>query len=164
VGTPCEEACEKVEGECGFPGVCDGFIDCGMQGADCYGQCILDADCGAIASLATDNPDPALSGCLFECQQGGQGGAGGSGQGGGGGGPPGGECLTCGQGSCQGEGFACFQDAACGDWLDCISGCTDAACVTACDQSNPGGPAADDVKACLCTSCTADCSALITCN
>ncbi|MEJ7728639.1 MAG: hypothetical protein WKG00_05445 [Polyangiaceae bacterium] len=169
VGTPCEEACEKISDECGFGDLCSQVpqLDCGSAaGADCYGQCILDSDCGAIASLATNNPDPALSACLFACQ-GGQGGAGGGGQGGAGGGggaAPGSECLSCGQSSCTSEGFACFQDAMCSTWLDCISNCTDAACVMACDQNSPGGPASDAVKDCLCTSCTADCSALITCN
>lgn len=171
VGTPCEEACEKIDSECGFGDLCSQVpqLDCGSApGADCYGQCVLDADCAAIASLAGANPDPALSACLLGCQQGGQGGAGGGGGAGVGGGGVGGgsaaECLDCGQNACFTRGLACFQDAACSAWLDCIQPCADAPCVMACDVSNPGGPVSDDVKECLCTSCTAECGGAFTCN
>lgn len=166
VGTPCEEACEKVEGRCGFPGVCGQFVDCGMAGADCFGQCVLDADCDAIASLVGANPDPTLLACVTGCQQGGQGGAGGGGVGGGGvGGGPAGDCIQCGQSACLGDALACIQNPQCSDWIQCVQACNgDPACSAVCEQSNPGGPASDDLKECACMNCSAECSALLTCN
>ena len=170
VGTPCEEACEKISDDCGFGDVCDMIpqLDCDTApGADCFGQCVLDADCAAIISLGSGNPDPALLGCVTACQ-GGQGGAGGGGQGGAGGAGVGGgsaqDCVDCGQGACISEGLACLQDPMCGDWLDCIQACTDAPCVAACDQNFPGGMDSDAVKDCLCTNCAAECGGAFTCN
>ena len=166
VGTPCEEGCEKINTECGFGDLCSMIpqLDCGSApGADCFGQCVLDADCDAIGSLIGNNPDPALIGCLTACQGGGQGGAGGGGGQGAGGGP-GGDCLDCGTMACTNEGIACFQDNACGAWLQCLQGCNDAACVADCDANSPGGPASDAVKECACQACNMECSTLLSCQ
>jgi len=71
----CDEACCKVENTCGFPGTCAlvsqllmvDFTSCTGADAQCTAQCLVDADCAAISSLATQNVDPTISAFLNAC-------------------------------------------------------------------------------------------------
>jgi len=156
-GGPCEQACDKIANDCGFGDVCSQIqqLDCNSNpNADCYGQCILDADCAAIASLAGSNPDPDLVACASGCN-GGQGGAGGGGQ----------DCQGCAQSSCGQEAIACVSDSECQAWINCVQTCADPACVAACDATHIAAePLYSDLKACLCTSCGTECAALDPCG
>jgi hypothetical protein len=158
-GGACEQACDKIANECGFGDVCSQApqLDCDSNpNADCFGQCILDARCGEIASLAGSNPDPDLVACGQACNSSGQGGAGGGG---------GGDCQGCAQSSCGQEALACVTDAECGDWIDCVQNCANAACVDACDAAHIAAePLYSALKECLCTSCGTECAALDPCG
>jgi hypothetical protein len=72
--SPCEAACHMIEHDCGFAIPCDqmpgGMLDCenNQPQADCIGECMINSDCAAIASLATANPDPTLAACIQACQ------------------------------------------------------------------------------------------------
>jgi hypothetical protein len=156
MGNLCDQACGKAAG-CGLP-ICQfAGVDCAMPGVDCPAQCILDADCGAINSLATMNPDPVLSACLQGCQGGG-GGAGGMGMGGAGGGSPM-DCGACAQQAgcpqqCQGPG--------CNQWGQCAFGCFQTnptpQCFAQCNAQVPQAAMGyEQVYDCLCTSCEAEC-------
>lgn len=68
--TLCDQACEKIEVTCGLGPVCriSDVLDCAdPMASDCPSQCVLDAGCAAIASLAGPNPDPALALCIASC-------------------------------------------------------------------------------------------------
>lgn len=79
--TACDQGCAKAAG-CGLDACSFINPDCASGNYECFGNCILDADCAAINSLINmQNADPTLVGCLQGCN-GGQGGGGGAGGGG----------------------------------------------------------------------------------
>ncbi len=78
------------------------------------------------------------------------------------------ECTEAhaGSGKCVNAVTACFDDAGCSAYYDCIVGCSTNACVTACAAGNPAG--ADKynlIYACVCdTACVAECGDAPVCN
>lgn len=158
-GSACDQACGKAE-MCGLPGgQCGQFVDCGTAQGQCFAACINDpsVDCAAIFAALQGNPGP-LTTCIQDCQGGGTGGAGTGGAGGG----PGAQCQQCGQNQCAQAAFQCFQtsgQAECQGWVNCVGGCSDAACVDGCTMMFPGGAVIED---CACTTCAMECGAI--CN
>jgi hypothetical protein len=110
-------------------------------------------------------PPPSLVICLAPCLQGGTGGGGQGGNGAGGGSAQ--ACAQCAQGPCGGVIGACAQDQACQGWFNCAMGCGfgDNACLTACDQANPGAATDyDAIYQCACTNCSTECSQIDPCG
>lgn len=146
-GTPCEQGCDKVT-------MCTGFDcpagACSQPGADCAGDCLIDASCDEINQLIAGNFNTPLGACVQTCQ-GGMGGAGG------GGGGPSQACQDCGQASCQTEAQNCFISDAmeCQNWVQCVGMCGDSACYDACTAANP---VASELAGCVCGSCATDCA------
>jgi hypothetical protein len=152
-GNTCEQACDKIENTCGFAGACAQLmIDCSDPAAECPSQCIVDpsTDCADIASLASQNPDPMLGACLQACQ-------GGTGGGGGAGGGMPGNCGNCVTMQCAAELQACQGDQNCQQFVMCAQNCADMMCANGCLQMFPGQES-QDVLACACGSCMADCA------
>jgi hypothetical protein len=151
VGGACEAACCKIEEDCGFPVTCamaGDMLDCenNQPAADCFGQCIVDADCSALPTLVIpgEDPDPDLCACIEQC--------------------PGGAdlcspCTGCLVNSCQTQFGACQQDGNCTAFMNCVqtNACQDLACMTDCQTQNPG-QATDDLVACACGTCGNDCA------
>lgn len=158
-GNTCDQACDKLDSECGFGDVCaliGDYLDCANPTSDCPSQCILDADCGQLATIFDpQNIDPALGACLGAC--------GGQGTGGGG---QGGNCSLCLIQSCSGEVQACNGDAECQAWLGCAQGCNnDGACINACSVSFPNAaPFYTPIYDCACQGCTNECATIDPCN
>jgi hypothetical protein len=158
-GNQCEQGCQHVIDCIGFDGCSQLNVDCTNPMYECPGTCLNDATCQQIGTLASQNPDPALAACLQACQGMGTGG------GGVGGGMQGGTCQMCAQNACQQQIGACFQNNACQAWLQCVSQCSDGACVADCDAMNPNAaPQSTAVKDCACTQCDMQCGAQIGCG
>lgn len=152
VAGDCEAACCKIETDCGFPITCDlingamnGILDCenNQPAADCFGACVVAAECAAIGSIATGDIDEGLCDCINQC--------------------PGGDqicggCTLCLSQACTNEFGACQQDTNCTAFLNCVqqNACADQACMTDCQTQNPGA-ATDALVVCTCGSCSADC-------
>jgi len=154
MGNECEQGCQHVIDCIGFDACSQFNIDCTNPQAECPGTCLNDATCEQIASLATQTPDPTLSGCIQGCQQG-QGGGGVGGNGAGGGAQA---CSDCAQGSCGTPIQACVGSTPCLNWLMCAMNCTDPQCYTDCDTANPNAaPQSTAVKDCACTQCNTEC-------
>lgn len=156
--TVCDDACAHAA-ECGFP-VCQfQELDCANPQYECAAQCIVEASCAQIATLPTQNPDPALAACVYGCQ--------GGGAGGGGGGPPAQECGTClFQNNCLDPIQSCTGATDCNAWGQCAQDCgqndPQPSCFDACDAMYPGAaPAYTQLYQCACTSCETDCMALM---
>jgi hypothetical protein len=93
--------------------------------------------------------------------------SGAGGEGGEGGVPPtlGEACSTCGATECKDLFTSCEDTPACATWLGCVSVCTDADCVTACDAANSDvARVYAGIYACLCDSCDAACSGADACG
>ena len=143
----CDEACCGVEVACGFMGACGiaGSVlgidldQCADMRATCSAACLIQADCGAIASLAGNMPDQALSDCLGQCS---------------------GPCIGCAQASCGVEATACLNDQTqvCPGFVSCAANCPDGdgACVTACAAANDN-QLTQDLVACVTTACPMEC-------
>ena len=68
-------------------------------------------------------------------------------------------CDTCVNAKCCAEAFACSNDAAGGDVLDCFSTCSDSACFSKCEADHPAGVAKEKAfYNCLGTQCSAQCN------
>jgi len=153
--TVCDEACAHAA-ECGL-NIC-GFqmLDCANRQYECAAECIKDASCEQILSIASGDIDPALGVCLYVCQNGGQGG-GGQGE----------QCGTClFQNDCLDPIQTCPGATDCDAWGDCASACAQSdpqpSCFDACDAQYPGAaPAYSLVYECGCTSCETDCTSMI---
>jgi hypothetical protein len=143
----CEQACAKVD-SCAVAGACDlaapflpfDIKSCSDQVAECASQCIVDADCGAIASLLPGSPvDMELQGCIQGCL------------------PP---CQGCSSFSCGMELQACSGDSVgdCPAFVMCTDACTDGdgACIQNCATMHPGD-ATDALLACIQTNCSQEC-------
>ncbi len=139
----CEQACEKLKTTCGFGDVCPmlkAYIDCKSNMADCPGKCVLDADCGKIASILTSSPDPTLQCCLQTCQNG-----------------KCDKCANCGASKCGKEGQACTNDKPCAAFLQCAGACNgDAKCANDCAAKN-GSAATTALTTCLNKNCMSTC-------
>lgn len=141
----CEEACYKVEVECAFAGACGLIsqylgVDCGTPEGECLGQCLLDADCGAILSLVGQDMDPVLSACVFDQCLG-----------------EGDPCLSCTLQSCGAESQACGSDDPCSAFVQCSAACNqDQSCVADCAAANPSA-ATTAMAACIDDNCAGDC-------
>lgn len=143
--TLCDQACQHAS-DCGVDVCSFAMIDCANPQTDCPAQCLLDANCLQILSLLTQNPDPALIGCITGCQ------------GGAGGGGPGGSCQGCAFQSCGMVLQSCGTPE-CQAWQQCAQGCSDPQCFADCNAQNPGASTYyGDVYDCLCTSCETDCA------
>jgi MYXO-CTERM domain-containing protein len=72
------------------------------------------------------------------------------------------ECQTgasSGKGACVTQSQACGQSDACVQYNDCLGGCKDQACYTACGTSNAAGKKVFDAYSdCVLTECKAECS------
>ncbi len=142
----CQEACCNVEVTCGFSGACQlagsllmvDLTTCTADEAQCVGQCLVDASCIQIASLAGSTPDPALISCLAPCT---------------------GECLGCVAENCGTQIQACSNDAACQPFIQCAAQCPegDGACINQCAADNPS-TATTELLDCAATSCNGDCN------
>jgi hypothetical protein len=160
-GNTCDQACAKLDTECGFGDVCalaGDYLDCTNAQSECPSQCILDADCTQLATIFNpQNIDPALGACIGACGGMGAGGAGGGG---------GGNCSLCLLQNCGGDVQTCQGDAECQAWLGCAQGCNnDGACINACSASYPNAaPLFLPIYDCACQSCPSDCSAIDPCN
>ncbi|XXT18416.1 hypothetical protein WME94_50130 [Sorangium sp. So ce429] len=153
--TVCDQACDRAE-ECMVP-VCNLLtFDCEDPAAECSAQCVLDASCEQLQTLAEDAVDPELADCLSGCQ----GTEGGSGV----------ECLSCATRSgCLSN---CAFDATCQPWLACARTCMESdpqpECFRSCDMTASSdmdtGEAAEmlyrAVYECTCTSCSDACGAV----
>ncbi len=152
----CEQGCDKFNNECGFGIPCADFyggaLDCSAAHGDCVGQCILGADCTAIASLQGDSPDPTLKSCADTCM----GGSGGSGAGG----STYPDCQTCVQSECSDEIQGCLLAPQCSKAGQCIysncAGLTDYVCLIDCLNQHPS-TTGDEVINCLCGPCGTPC-------
>lgn len=152
-GNTCEQGCAHAA-ECGLDICSLANIDCTNPQFDCPAQCLLDATCAQIATIPSgNNMDPALQGCLFLCQGGGQGGGG-----------PGQECQNCVVQSCASVLQSCStQD--CQDWGQCALNCADSQCLTDCNNQFPTAePYYTQVYGCLCASCDMACATLDPCS
>jgi hypothetical protein len=130
----CREACYKIEVECGFTGACSALPGgCGSPEGECVADCVLPEDCFTIASLATNNPDPELCGCVQGCL----------------GMNP---CFQCAACACGPQLQACGNDMECQAYLQCAQACADAACVQQCEADH-GGMTTDDLVQCLGMDC-----------
>jgi hypothetical protein len=146
VGTPCEQACAKIE-TCGF-GTCQQFgINCGDPQYDCVGECLVDATCADIIALAQGNGPPEIQACVSGCQGGGQGGGG-----------QGGACGQCiFQSNCAG---GCMNDPACQAWGQCALNCSTPDCYADCNTQFPEAAMQyGAIYECACSSCATDCEA-----
>jgi hypothetical protein len=144
-GNICDQACAKIENECGIAGACALIgLDCTDPTTECPGQCLLDADCAAILSLAGGTPDPTLGACVQTCQ-------------GGMGGGPQQDCFNCVIGACGSELQACQNDMVCQQFGQCVQGCADSTCAQNCQSMYPG-MVTDDLFNCTCTGCANDCA------
>lgn len=158
-GNTCDQACAKLDTECGFGDVCalaGDFLDCANPQSECPSQCILDADCTQLATIFDpQNIDPEFGACVGACS--------GMGAGGGGGG---GNCTVCLLQNCSGDVQACQGDAECQAWLGCAQGCNnDGACISACAASYPNAaPLYLPIYDCACQSCPSDCVSIDPCN
>ncbi|WP_437305583.1 hypothetical protein [Sorangium sp. So ce388] len=153
--TVCDQACDRAE-ECMVP-VCNLLtFDCEDPAAECSAQCVLDASCEQIQTLAEDTVDPELADCLSGCQ----GTEGGSGV----------ECLSCAaQNGCM---TGCAFDETCQPWLACARTCMESdpqpECFRSCDMEAASDPATGEeaemlygaVYECTCTSCSDACGAV----
>jgi hypothetical protein len=95
------------------------------------------------------------------------GGAGGTGASGGTGaaGAGGEDCGTCGADACSSAIARCGESSVCSAWFDCVSGCSDATCARACDESHRDAVLLTmPVYQCLCGACSEACSAFDTCS
>lgn len=70
-------------------------------------------------------------------------------------------CSACGHTSCLTEYEVCGSDPSCNAFIQCATtgNCADQACIDACAQSNPPGPAWSFVGACEAAKCAAECQA-----
>ena len=148
--TPCEQACYKLAVDCGFPISCgqlpNGMLDCSggdQTKVNCNGNCVVLADCGAIASLAGAHPDAALMSCLQQCAAGA------------GGGSP---CQKCVLQDCASTLGNCYSDPQnqCMPFVQCLQTCTTPECINACKAAHTS-TATDAVAACMCGTCGSDC-------
>jgi hypothetical protein len=63
------------------------------------------------------------------------------------------------QGACASQYQACTANSACSALLSCVNQCTTQACVTTCQQQNPGGVSLfNPVVSCVNTQCSAECN------
>jgi hypothetical protein len=134
-----------VETECGVPSGCTlasqllgvDLTDCTDPQAECVGDCIVDAECATIVTLATDNPDPALSACIGACLP---------------------DCLGCVTSSCGGDLTDCNAEPVCQDFIMCAVACPegDGACVNQCAVDNPSAETTA-VLDCAATNCSSEC-------
>lgn len=139
----CEEACDKLETECGAQGACGAFqsflgVSCGEPDAECPAQCALDATCVQLFSLLGQNPDPTLTACLEDC----------------GVADP---CQTCLISDCGAQLQDCGTDATCSDFLMCAQACNDEACLTGCAADHPSA-ATTALLTCIDTNCSDECT------
>ncbi|WP_437504632.1 hypothetical protein [Sorangium sp. So ce1099] len=146
--TVCGQACDRAD-ECMVP-VCNLLtFDCADPAAECSAQCVLDASCEQIQTLAEDAVDPELADCLSGCQ----GTEGGSGV----------ECLSCAaQNGCM---TSCAFDETCQPWLACARTCMESdpqpECFSDCNTAHPGAAEmAGAVYECACTDCSESCGAV----
>jgi hypothetical protein len=65
-------------------------------------------------------------------------------------------CTTCVYGSCGAQLDACRLDSGCTAQMDCLSGCADDACASACATSYPSTLVAP-LMTCISTNCTTAC-------
>ena len=148
-GNACEQACNYIENTCGFSGACAQVgLDCNNPQSECPGQCILAATCAQIISLASQNPDPTLAGCLQSCQ----GGTGGMGQGGG----NQMSCGQCAQANCNMYFAPCQQDSICQGYFQCVTQCQTPQCEQAC-LANNNSTASVNLSTCICGNCGSNC-------
>jgi hypothetical protein len=141
----CDEACNHVEVDCGLAGACalaaaQLMIDlttCSDMTATCSAECLVDADCGAIVSLATQMPDAALIACVSGCQD---------------------DCFGCVFTNCGSEIQACNAVPACQGFTTCFQACAqgDSACFNDCATNNPSAETTA-LLGCATTNCDADC-------
>lgn len=74
-------------------------------------------------------------------------------------------CTACGATECVDKLKACNDSPECTAWLGCITACDSSDCVTACDATHADAARIyTGVYDCMCTSCTADCSAAGACE
>ena len=143
----CDEACNHVEVDCGFgAGLCAlaasqlmiDLVGCTDMVATCSADCVVDADCSALLTLAGDNPDPELLGCVSGCQ--------------------GDACLACVFGSCGPEIQACNNVTTCQAFVQCFQACTegDTTCYNGCATTNPSAETTA-LLACANTNCGSEC-------
>lgn len=67
-------------------------------------------------------------------------------------------CDSCLDTSCCGDANACLSDGDCVSLLDCVDGCADSACMTACEAAHPSGmKKIDALSTCATTTCGAAC-------
>jgi hypothetical protein len=148
----CDKGCCKIEKVCKFPVTCAQLgIDCMSMQGQCVGDCIIKYDCGKIATLPTSNPDPEVSKCFNDCVGGGQGGGA---QG----------CVSCIQSQCSMEFMACFGDAKCQAFGNCVMGCgADNCCVQnkCATDSQFASPATDAIIACGTNKCPTECGCMM---
>jgi hypothetical protein len=141
----CEEACFHVE-DCSVAGACAllaaqfgiDLSDCSMEVSECSAQCVVDAECGQLLSLAGDMPDAELLGCLLPCQ---------------------GECYDCAVAECGPQVEACFGDPECGQFAVCLlQNCPDFddECVVDC-QTMFQSQATDNLVICMGGNCDEAC-------
>lgn len=139
---PCEQACDKIANECGFGNVCSQipFLNCADMASDCYGNCILQADCSALPSLLTSNPDPKLAGCISACM-----GSNGS-------------CQQCVVGQCSSEIQACQNSNGCQGFAACAFNCNNSeSCLDDCASKNPSTETTA-LLACTKSKCASECT------
>ncbi len=135
----CYEACYYIEQECGYPNACaaSGF-DCTTEDDFCESACMLDASCSAIASLISQNPDPALSTCINECD-------------------PNNACTTCVGANCQAAFAACTNSTTCTAFLECSDACVDdPGCVDTCATTH-ASTETTNLQNCTCANCADEC-------
>ena len=138
---PCEKACNKIEVECGFGSVCSmiPFLNCSEMSSYCYGNCILDANCAAIASLVGTSPDPTLASCISSCMGGGS------------------SCQQCVLTNCSTEVQACQGNATCQGFLGCATSCGDQNCIDDCASKNDSAET-QKLVACGVSNCSSECA------
>jgi hypothetical protein len=151
--SPCEEACEMLHVDCGWPTIdCAGLpydlLDCiNNPNADCNGECILASDCITIATIISGTPDPTLLACIQACNSAGDGGTA--------------SCTDCVMSNCMAAIGACTADGDCSAYLGCYyacdtGSCMDATCVSACGAVP--NSITQDLLNCAATNCPVMCA------
>ncbi len=151
--SPCEEACEMLQVDCGWLTIdCAALpmdlLDCDNNtNADCNGECILASDCVAIAAFISGTPDPTLSECIQACISAGDGGTA--------------SCTDCVVLNCMTAITTCTADVGCSAYMTCYYACDTGACMDATCVSGCGAvpnSITQDVLNCATTNCPVTCA------
>jgi hypothetical protein len=144
-------------GEAGAPGTGGSSGSAGDRG----GGGTAGSSTGGSGGAAGQAGEPS-GGTPGESGAGGQGGEGATG--------PGDVCTMCIGGGAVDSPRAvlldnCADSPSCAAWMSCMRGCSDAACLDACESSNPGvNPYRYAIYSALCDACETECSTLDFCD